>query len=329
MFRYHATRENRYKTSWEKESWTLKQPNTAVKDGEPIDEVEVYSQAPGQPVSGARGKFGEYLNFSSSPPRPKNFDERFKTAYQEGRSFADDATYMTRADVHDNGKMRLVNLGFTLRFQRHGTAWDDIYGAAFWFAASIRSSELGKLFDLPCTNAAICGARCQRNLTRALVSISEEDRKHVSLLIDSVDQNNALMWGRNFKGAMSVARVAYGLHGLGQRIILPSIHIDMIYKIDLLVEMKDSDAGFLCLQIKGTQDERSNSVMLTPEAMDGRSYNSLQLETRSCIEWFSEQYDVPCIPALVQVGRSISPWDIGNNYTLDLTLQRLMEVASE
>jgi hypothetical protein len=185
----------------------------------------------------------------------------------------------------------------------HGP-WQHLYKTLYWFSLRLRLEE--------CFERALCGALVQEHLVHALIGIFPEDRKTVFCGSQTWDETEALDWGRNFTGAMAVARVARVLCMQDVTPILPTPEIDMTYKIDLIGRWPSPEHPLLIMQIKRVKYPLASQVVFLQE--DAVVANDAPFGHRYALDGmkkFSDRHYAPSTPVMAQVAaaQGVAPWE--------------------
>lgn len=219
-----------------------------------------------QSVTGAGGLIGHYLAYvpsENTPPRAEIFAllrhvvglaERcmhsLRTSMSPPETAPEQALAFLRERIH---RSPLLGTFFS--------PWADVCKSVFFHELCLRVKKPG---HPPITHAdrhrVQFGARSQHFLTRALLKLSPEERRQVSLLGEDI-RIAPEDWVATFRGAICVARISVALIEISLTPILPDPEIDAYNGIDLLVTEGRGDRGFRCIQSKSVLSQPSSKVV--------------------------------------------------------------------
>ena len=252
------------------------------------------------PIWGHKDTIGWSAKMLEPELRIPEFRERAFHARMMGKRHAEE---MSGADADKAIKLGRVLLAEQLfsgvpHDEHDACAWSHYVAACFWHAASVRSKGLARNRTNPVPAWAHYGYLVQTCLSRTLVGVSQDDCR--TLFQDEAFQGQEEFseWKQCFVGAVSVVRVINALRRQDVTGFLPTLELDLGYKIDLIVR-PPAPAKLLCLQVKTARYPSPSSVRFvqTSDVGDDMPTTTLRMGTLR----LSRELNAPCVPVMVHV----------------------------
>lgn len=158
----------------------------------------------------------------------------------------------------------------------------------------------------------VCGM-IQRELTLMCLTMHEEDLESSREWMKYVEgiEEEGNKWEQDYRGALSVARLARLFAERGIKVYLPTVYIDIQWRIDLIARVPKKPFG-LCVQVKTFQTSESLTYRMF-ENTNIRT-NEEDLRDKDClfvngVAFFNDHSLGSWIPIEIKVGDAAYPID--------------------